>query len=759
MKNPLIIMSAITGKPTKNDIQVYLKGLKDNGIEQIMLYPRSGCEIEYLSESWFDTIGNFIQLASKLDMCIWLYDDFNWPSGDACGRVTSIPEYRLRAIMTIGENMGEVSYKSRHNSDLFGEKFFPNLLSYDAVDYFIKCTHEEYFKRFSKYFGTTIKGIFTDEPSIGYCCQDGAIPYYDGIEKDYFDFCSRSFNEDMCSQNEDFYLNATSVISNRFNSCYISRIASWCKEHRILMTGHLMCDNEPFWTARHNGRFLKNLSSFSLPGIDEIETSLDNRTEMALFGAIEYARGENGAMAELFALGPCDMSFAKKRLMLYLSACHKIDNYFLAISHLDMRGNMLVTDFFNNFNTDQPDFCGMRILANEAKNAYLYAQKDFKADVYIRYPYTASARNITKNLDLTCLFDLINELTYKHIQWKFVDDEVNLDAPVIELNDNLEFTINGNILDLSLLKGKFCVKDRNGDTPRGIFIRKFNDGSIIVLNLFAPSGEYFINGKSVYLGKDDVVFSLEEKSYKKQELLCTFDISYKNDNMIRAMYINDTESAILNCENDTNIIFAIRKDTEAYLDDCLIACHNDSSILSDGMKNLYKISHTVSLKAGKHIIKAKKDFKYLPSVFIIGDFSYSIENSDICAVNLSKRVNKYCCGDFIYDYGKIELLTTITIPQGAKFIELEGTQLYTLAYCDNILLGEKIASPYIFEIDKDLWGKSVELKIVQYTSMGNIFGDVAFWDKVSLKSQWRGTPSTHKSNFGFDRINFIYGAN
>ena len=49
MKSPLITMIAITGKPTKSYIYDYMKSLKDNGIEQAMLYPRSGCETEYLS--------------------------------------------------------------------------------------------------------------------------------------------------------------------------------------------------------------------------------------------------------------------------------------------------------------------------------------------------------------------------------------------------------------------------------------------------------------------------------------------------------------------------------------------------------------------------------------------------------------------------------------------------------------------------------------------------------------------------------------
>ena len=233
MENPLITMSAITGKPTKKRIFEYLKGLKDNGIEQAMIYPRSGCEIEYLSKKWFKTVGYFIDSARKLNMKLWLYDDFNWPSGDANGRVTLVDEFRLKAIKAKGDNIGSITSKSRHNSGLFGEKYFPNLLSYDAVDYFISCTHEEYYKRFGKHFGKTVKGIFTDEPSIGYCCEGDYIPYYEGIEKDYSDFCGGDFYTDMYEGKDSFYHSVIEIASERVISlpcslshCCILRIFS-----------------------------------------------------------------------------------------------------------------------------------------------------------------------------------------------------------------------------------------------------------------------------------------------------------------------------------------------------------------------------------------------------------------------------------------------------------------------------------------------------------------------------------------------------
>ena len=759
MKRPLITMSAITGKPTKNEIFDYLKSLKDNSIEQVMLYPRSGCELEYLSEEWFLTISHFIECAKELEMSIWLYDDFNWPSGDAGGRVTKFPEFRLKSIQTKGEKIGEISYKSTHNSGLFGEKFFPNLLSYECVDYFIRCTHEEYYKRFSEHFGTTIKGIFTDEPSVGYACKDDCIPYYDGIESDYFNYCGRDFNEDMCAGFENFYLNCTVIISNRFRDCYLSKLSSWCENHGILMTGHLMNDNNPLYGVQHGGDFLKNLATLSLPGIDEIYTDFSDGCEMSLLGTCEYASNENGAMAELFALGPVDMSYDKKRAMLYLCASFKINHYFLAISHLDMRGNAYIKDYFNNFSSSQPDFSGMKLLSKEAENASLIAKNDFNPDVYVRYPFELCSKNLSSWIDMSPFFELINTLTYNQIQWKFINDEC-VSSSVIEYLGDGKFILNGNDVDLTELKDKIShdviVTDENKDTPQGIFVRKFVDGTFLAINLFGEEKEYFIDKNAMFLKKCQVYFS---DSCVDNTVICdtrpALNVTYKNENAIRVMYLNDVKEAKVICECDTDVTFAIRNDVEAFLNGDKIICLSCDGSLPQGMKNLYKYSKKILLKKGVNVIKAENDFKYLPSVILIGDFTYEIENGNICTLRLKKRKKVLECVDKIADFGVVEFECSVDIPSSSTKFEVVGADMLTECYVENISCGMKAFTPYIFDIDKKYQGKSVNLKIVQYSSLAPIFGDVDYWDKNVITCGWRGTPSTENKRLGIDCIKFL----
>lgn len=754
MNCPLIVMTAVVGKPSADEIHEYMISLRDNGIYQALLYPRSGCEIEYLSDEWFCVIGHFISSAKSLGMSIWLYDDFNWPSGDAGGRVSAFKDFRLCAIATRGEKIGQISMKSRHNSGLFGEKYFPSLLSSDAVDYFINCTHEEYFRRFGDSFGTVIKGIFTDEPSIGYCCYDEYIPYYDGIREDYLALCGRDFDLDMRGQEKDFYHNAFSVISSRFQACYIDKIRKWCDSHGILMTGHFMCDCNPFWGASHSGNMLENLSHLSLPGIDEIETSFDDFNEMTLFGLAEYAGRKNGAMAELFALGPCDMTYQKRRLMIYLCACHKIDHYFLAISHLDIRGNALVKDFFSDFSISQPNLEGMKELGKAASHASLLAKKDFVPDVYVKYPLELTYRYITGGFDGNRFSEMINTLTYNQIQWKYTLNDSE-DAPVIELDENFCFTIDKKPLDVSQIAHKVSVTDAYGNLPRGIFVRRFSDGEFIVLNLFAPADEYLINGERVFLREHDVYFS-KSNDFRGEciEISPEFSVRYGNDNIARFMYLNGQGMANAVCDRDITVRLAVRDGVRALLNGDEIPLFSDTGMLPSGMRKLYRCSDKITLKKGLSTIQAENDLKYLPSVLLIGDFSYESVSGDICSIQIQKRANELSCGSRLYDYGTIELLADIEIPHGASQIEIEGAYLFTKVFINEIPLGSKAFSPFVYEIPSSLWGKRACLRIVQMSSLAPIFGDVEFWDKEIKECGWRKTPSTSNIPFGISKIFF-----
>ncbi|MBQ6472544.1 MAG: hypothetical protein IJJ33_11210 [Victivallales bacterium] len=79
---PLIPMGAITGTPDRASLASTLEKWRAVGVTQFMIYARSGCEEEYLSPQYMELCRWICSEAQRLHFsAIWLYDEFNWPSG------------------------------------------------------------------------------------------------------------------------------------------------------------------------------------------------------------------------------------------------------------------------------------------------------------------------------------------------------------------------------------------------------------------------------------------------------------------------------------------------------------------------------------------------------------------------------------------------------------------------------------------------------------------------------------------------------
>ena len=65
-ENPLIPMAAVTGRPTREFVRDFMAEYRRVGITQFLIYPRSGCEVEYLSEEWFQLVQNVLDAAEEL---------------------------------------------------------------------------------------------------------------------------------------------------------------------------------------------------------------------------------------------------------------------------------------------------------------------------------------------------------------------------------------------------------------------------------------------------------------------------------------------------------------------------------------------------------------------------------------------------------------------------------------------------------------------------------------------------------------------
>ena len=348
-----LAMWALTGMLGSDDVRRQLDAYSQVGWG-VVLYPRWGLEIEYLSAEWFSRIRFIVEEAAARRMEVWLYDEFTWPSGHAKGLVVADhPE--LEAQLLYVEKDG-----SRRIESVTGSA---NLLMPEATQRFLEITHEQYAKTLNEFMGTTVRAIFTDEPSLAKQHQRRATddtawrfawsPVMEqALGGDFFARVAAADDLENWTGWQEYW----AAYAQIFHDAWAAPIADWCKAHNILMTGHFLGEGSFGTQVAYNGSLRVQQRTLGLPGIDEIST----RTEVEKCEALTLASMSElegcERMVEVFALGPPSMKLDTMLKMVDICASCGIDRYVMAICPFDLRGGMVKREYLGIHGPQQPWF-------------------------------------------------------------------------------------------------------------------------------------------------------------------------------------------------------------------------------------------------------------------------------------------------------------------------------------------------------------------------------------------------------------------
>ena len=221
------------------------------------------------------------------------------------------PEVKVRAKV---KNKDYKVYAAYTEIQSTGDKFFyrPDNLNKKTVELFIEYTHEKYKERFGDRFGGVIPGIFTDEPVPG-----GLSPYTERLEEEFFKEKGYKLSENYMHLAETFgeisrkiRLDYWQVVEKLYNKNCFGTIKKWCRKNKILFTGHILCEEDPFYQALAGGNVYSALWNFDIPGFDIVGNILGDRNHIALaFGAklassVAHQKNIKQVMCECFACNP-----------------------------------------------------------------------------------------------------------------------------------------------------------------------------------------------------------------------------------------------------------------------------------------------------------------------------------------------------------------------------------------------------------------------------------------------------------------------
>jgi hypothetical protein len=76
------------GDMEDHEIARQIQEMADKGVGGFFICPRQGLKVPYLSQEWFEKVKFAVDKAKNVNMDVWLYDEYPYPSGIAGGEVT-----------------------------------------------------------------------------------------------------------------------------------------------------------------------------------------------------------------------------------------------------------------------------------------------------------------------------------------------------------------------------------------------------------------------------------------------------------------------------------------------------------------------------------------------------------------------------------------------------------------------------------------------------------------------------------------------
>jgi len=254
----------LNGDLTHREIRRQLQDFFAHGVYGVVLHPRIGLSrrIGYLSPLFFRYLRTAIETAAELGMKIVLYDEGMYPSGSAGGQVAAEhPDLASRGLALtdhpqpgdhvlcgtgagfLAERFSRGTLRGIHFGEDDGEPGAPltaDILNPEAVARFLSLTHEAYYREFGAYFGNTVIGFFTDEPSIlGRNVRD-MMPWTKGFDVLFtaaggrLEGLTGLFTGDQNPDTELYHR----LILERESKVYYKSLSQWCEAHGIALMGH-----------------------------------------------------------------------------------------------------------------------------------------------------------------------------------------------------------------------------------------------------------------------------------------------------------------------------------------------------------------------------------------------------------------------------------------------------------------------------------------------------------------------------------------
>ena len=200
---------------------------------------------------------------------------------------------------------------------------YTDLLNPEAAAYFLELTHERYAAMFSGKFGTTITGMFTDEPKMlgDVAWTKGFAAYFHQLFDYEITDCLPHLFLKLNDSTDQIRRDYRYALSQLFVASYVTPIAKWCKTNHLMSTGHLSPEEDPIGQTRWTPYLMSLLKPFDFPGTDLIAGLIGSESTPLLHlgpklvSSVAHHGNKKGALVEAFGANSWSMNFRDMKRM------------------------------------------------------------------------------------------------------------------------------------------------------------------------------------------------------------------------------------------------------------------------------------------------------------------------------------------------------------------------------------------------------------------------------------------------------------
>lgn len=341
------------------ELRRQLSEMHDKGMLEAVIHARVGLETPYLSEEWFSCVSVAVEQARAYGMKLWIYDEDNFPSGYAGGKVLAkdpalcakhlkricgrkaitdflnskgtdrlvyLADSQTGCEVALGEDLPDTAilyaWDYTRWKAAFCNDYYVDVLDPRATQVFMECTHKEYVDRFPRDCGETILGFFSDEAGLYHNLKCFGGPFE---KKDDYDtvawtdgfaaYFSGQNGYDLLPRLEELWTDTPTsaqvrydyynTVCQRYREAFLLPQREYCHQHGMRLIGHLHMEDYYRYQILTQGNFSQALDALDYAGLDRIDYNDRKLTEKRI-SSMGHIQQKPFVLSESFACAGWD---------------------------------------------------------------------------------------------------------------------------------------------------------------------------------------------------------------------------------------------------------------------------------------------------------------------------------------------------------------------------------------------------------------------------------------------------------------------